>query len=184
MSLSNYSYSYCSSTQYSWCERNDCTTTNYGGTYTLWLYNCHGFNFGIDWNQTTRWYFNTKVVVEEWLWLVTNQAGGDHFADWWDDVGSQNYDNTQIWRSHNYGDLLMSTFISWFTPESMMLMFVAGARRRAEGTVGEVGSGTGWEHCMKHKNNMWTIVAIVKKTFAKYSCKLVLISSNQITDHF
>ena len=36
-----------------------------------------------------------------------------------------------------------STFISWFTPESEMLMFVAGARRRAEGTVGEVGSGTG-----------------------------------------
>ena len=36
-----------------------------------------------------------------------------------------------------------STFISWFTPESVMLMFVAGARRRAEGTVGEVASGTG-----------------------------------------
>ena len=105
MSLSNYSYSYCSSTQYSWCERNDCTTTNYGGTYILLLYNCHDFNFGIDigWNQTTRWYFNMKVVVEAWLWLVTNQAGGDNFADWWDDVGSQNYDNTQVWRWHNYG---------------------------------------------------------------------------------
>ena len=30
-----------------------------------------------------------------------------------------------------------------FYPESVILMVVAGARRRAEGTVGEVGSGTG-----------------------------------------
>ena len=98
---------------------------------------------------------------------------------------------TKLWQHPNmkvaqlrYGDLLMSTFISWFTPESEMLMVVAGARRRAEGTVGEVGSGTGWEQCMKYKNNMWSIVIVIK-TFAEYSCKLVLISSNQITDdHF